>query len=251
MQMQVTHGAGLAKVVTNCGSCPRFGNCLARQLEPQQADAISALEVHPHLTQRGEHLFRAGDRFTDLYVVKAGCVKTYSVSPSGEEQTLAFYLPGDVIGLDGIATQRHTASASAINVGAVCRFSVEEIGALAKKDLNASSAMVNWCGTELSRMQKFTQSIANRCATSRFAGFLLELSESFKARGFSATHFQLPMSRTEIGRYLAIAPETVSRTILKLKKDGVVAIRHQDVDIVNLQALRGLGDRLSSSSAAA
>jgi CRP/FNR family transcriptional regulator, anaerobic regulatory protein len=119
---------------------------------------------------------------------------------------------------------QHNANAVAVDIGAVCEIPAAKLHVLAGHNAEVATTMFKWCATELGRMQRFAQSIATRSATARMAGFLLDISDYYGARGFSPVRFTLPMARTDIGRHLGLAAETVSRTINRLRADAIADV---------------------------
>lgn len=224
----------------NCGDCEVFARCLGRTGSAQSIEALGTIEASATLVHRNDHVYRAGDAFRGLHVVKAGCVKAYVNSESGEEQVLGFYMPGEIIGFDGLAQGWHLSSAVAVGTGSICELPQARLQRLAADHGEVHDTLMNWCSLELVRMQHLVQSMATRSADARLAGFLVDLSDYHARHGYSATQFTLPMLRTDIGRHLGLAVETISRVINRFRRDGLVTIERQQVHIHDLDGLRGL-----------
>lgn len=229
--------------VSVCGDCPAFARCVGHALPVHATAAVAELAATARLVQRNEHVYRAGESMRALYVVKAGCIKTYIDTEAGDERVLGFYLPGDIIGFDGIAQGVHPNSAEAVDTGAVCELplGLVEKAAVAYPALHA--ALMQWCGAELARTQRFVQTVATRSADARMANFLLDLSDYFATRGYSPVRFTLPMLRSDIGRHLGLAAETVSRVVHRLRSADIVDIRRQQVEILDVHALATMASR--------
>lgn len=225
-----------------CGQCTAYPRCIGGHLSERARHALGDIHATARIVRRDDHMYRAGDAFESLYVVKAGCIKTYVHNEAGDEQIMGFYLPGEIIGFDGMARNRHAANAVAVDTGAVCELPRARLDRLASDTPEVNSAMMQWCGAELARMQRLAQSMATRSAAGRMAAFLMDLSDYFGAHGFSAARFTLPMLRGDIGRHLGLAVETVSRVVNRLRRDGVVDIQRQSVVILDPAALQALAD---------
>jgi CRP/FNR family transcriptional regulator len=236
----------LSRVTTphqnTCGSCGAFERCIGRDTPNDARSAVANVSAHTKIVRKGDHIYRASDDFTSLYVVKAGCIKTYVHNESGDEQVMGFYLPGEIIGFDGMANDQHFANAMAIGTGAVCEVSRSRLYDIATREPVIHSAMLQWCGAELSRTQRLAQSMASRSAAARLGSFLADLADYFERQGYSGARFTLPMLRTDIGRHLGLAVETVSRVIHRLRSDGIVDINRQDVHIIDRARLTSLTD---------
>jgi CRP/FNR family transcriptional regulator len=186
--------------------------------------------------RRGEQLFGVGERCPSLYIVHHGFLKTSLLRADGREQITGFYMPGDVLGLDGLAGGRHTVDALALEESSVEPASLEAP--------EARSALRGWLNTELSRQivrqQEALMVLGSMKAPQRLAAFLIDLSRRFAARGGSPTEFDLCMTRHEIASYLGLELDTVSRVFSRFARDRLLAVERKHVRIEDPVRLEGV-----------
>ena len=197
------------------------------------------------INRKTEHVFREGEEADCFYVVRSGSVKSYLVTEDGEEQVLGFYLPGDVFGMDVTETQHRMSSAITLETTSVCRFP--------HAFLSTRSQGVNLLKITAEQMQRdhnLVLMLARKDADGRIAGFLDDLACRYWSRGYSATAFLLTMSRQDIGCYLGLAVETVSRTLTRFQDCGVLKVNRREVEILDHASLRKMaGTRVNSVAA--
>jgi CRP/FNR family transcriptional regulator len=195
---------------------------------PDDVERLDEIVKRTRPLHRGDFLFRDGDRFRSLYVVKTGSVKTFAPSPEGGEQVLGFHLPGEVIGLDAIDKDIHACSAKVLETSAICElpFTQHQMYRLLSKEIGHDTDMLLLLG--------------KKNAEERLAAFLLSLSKRLHKRGLSATDFYLSMSRHEIGNYLGLAVETVSRLFTRFQDDGLMHVDRKHIQLLDLSALESL-----------
>jgi CRP/FNR family transcriptional regulator len=186
---------------------------------------------------RGDHLFRNGDRFRSLFVVKTGSVKTFTPSEDGGEQVLGFHLPGEIIGLDAIEREEHTCSAKVLETSAICEIPFARLEELSSSLPSLQHQMYRLLSKEISQDTEMLMLLGKKNAEERLATFLLSLSGRFKKRGLSATDFYLSMSRHEIGNYLGLAVETVSRLFTRFQEEGLLEVERKHVQLLNLSRI--------------
>lgn len=192
--------------------------------------------------QRGETLFHEGDACRSLYGVRAGTFKTTVATPDSGEQVTGFQLAGDLLGLDGLAQDRHASSAVALEDSEVVVLA--HGGPPREETRQLQAALPRLLARELVRKQKLAVLLSRMTAEQRVASFLLNLSHRLHARGYSATEFVLRMSRGEIASYLGIKLETVSRTLAQMQRDGLLRVDGRTVALPSRGALLHLFDEL-------
>ncbi len=201
--------------------------------------------------QRGKLLFRQGELFKGLFVVRSGSVKTSTNATDGVEQVVRFHMPGEVLGLDGLCGDVYHATATALEMASFCRISSEELDQLLTRNPEAARELLGLAGRELVAEQGRLALVGQRAADARLAAFLLGLSREYARRGYSSTEFNLSMSRQDIANYLALAVETVSRLFTQFCQAGLLDVERRRVrilDIDGLRALLGGGQRQSVAS---
>jgi CRP/FNR family transcriptional regulator len=178
-----------------------------------------------------------GDLFGSLYVIRSGSVKTYLTSEDGEEQILGFHQPGDVIGFDAIAEGRHPCSAAALETSSVCILSFSDLTRLCHESPPAFHRFVETMSRETLRLVD-SLLLGRRTAEQRVAAFLLTHAERQGERGYSPRAITLAMSRTDIGKYLGLTVETVSRILTRLQEVGLLTKERNQIRVHDLEALR-------------
>ncbi|MCB1792097.1 MAG: fumarate/nitrate reduction transcriptional regulator Fnr [Gammaproteobacteria bacterium] len=230
----------LDKIKVACRDCSLSTLCLPMGLRPDDVDRLDAIVKRNRPLQRGDHLFRAGEAFRNLYVVKTGAVKTFTQTNEGDEQVVGFHLPGEVLGLDAIQDGQHGCSARALETTAICELPFDRLEDLSSNIPSLQHQMFRLLSKEISHEAEMMALLGRSTAEERVASFLISLSERFKRRGFSATDFFLSMSRQEIGSYLDLALETVSRLFTRFQDEGILKVERKHVQILDLERLNGM-----------
>jgi CRP/FNR family transcriptional regulator len=187
---------------------------------------------------RGETLFRNGEKFNALFAIRTGFFKTCISSEDGRDQVTGFQMAGEIIGLDGIVSDQHTCDAVALEDAEVCVMTFDRIEELSR-EINALQRHVHKImSREIVREHGVMLLLGSMRAEERLAAFLLNLVQRLHARGFSQSELVLRMTREEIGSYLGLKLETVSRTFSKFVEDGIVEVKQRHVRILNTEALK-------------
>lgn len=189
---------------------------------------------------RGDFLFREGDKFRSLYVVKTGSVKTFAPSQEGGEQVLGFHLPGEIIGLDAIDKDVHACSARVLETSAICEIPFVRLEELTANIPSLQHQMYRLLSKEIGQDTDMLLLLGKKNAEERLAAFLLSLSQRLHKRGLSPSDFYLSMSRHEIGNYLGLAVETVSRLFTRFQEDGLMQVDRKHIQLLDLPALEAL-----------
>jgi len=230
-------GSNPSRSQVACSRCALGELCLPRGLSPEEVQRFEQIVHRSRPIQPAEHLFRAGDEFRSIASVRTGCFKSYVVDHEGQEQVLGFHLPGEIIGLDAIHSQRHTANVVALDTSAVCGLTFESMSSMARQMPELQAELFRLMSQRISELEV---SAGDLSADERIARFLLSLSGRFARRGYSETEFMLAMSRRDIASYLRLATETVSRVFARFQKSGVLRVDRKEVRIRNMPALREL-----------
>ncbi len=189
---------------------------------------------------KGDRLFRSGDKFNALFAIRTGFFKTCISSEDGRDQVTGFQMAGEIMGLDGIVSDHHTCDAIALEDAEVCVMPFEHIEELSR-EINALQHHVHKImSREIVREHGVMLLLGSMRAEERLAAFLLNLVQRLHARGFSQSELVLRMTREEIGSYLGLKLETVSRTFSKFAEDGLVEVKQRHVRILNPDALKTL-----------
>jgi CRP/FNR family transcriptional regulator len=217
----------------HCSTCNLRDVCLPMGLGPAETLKLGDLVYSRRRVKRGETLLRAGADFESIYAVRSGCFKSSVVLEDGRDQVTGFHMAGEVVGLDGIGTGQYTADLVALEDSEVCALPYDQV-----QDAGLQRQLHKVMSRELVRDQGVMMLLGTMQAEERLAAFLLNLSQRFVARGFSATEFHLRMTRAEIGSYLGLSLETVSRLFSRFHDDGVIEVQQKHVRILDVAALR-------------
>lgn len=227
-----------AEEMSFCGSCAFSEACLSSGYGKSDLAALHCLVEHVHTHDAGAHVFRRGEPFRALYAVRRGAVKTSLFSRDGREQVLGFYLPGEIIGLNGIYPDCYPCDALTLEKTEFCRFSFPAMSSLASVLPVVQRHLFRLLSKELGMASLLA---GEHTADERVAAFLVDLSERYARRGVPFERFRLPMSRSDIASYLRLAPETVSRVLSRFRRQGWVAIEGRGVQLQHMDALRDAG----------
>jgi len=220
--------------LTFCSTCAFSKVCLPHGFDKAQLRDLHVLVEHIGPFHAGEHIFREGDPFNAIAAVRSGSVKTYVVDSVGREQVQGFFLPGELIGLNAISHEAYPCDAVALETVLLCRFSFPMLAALATQISGVQAALFRLLSEDINKAALLA---GNFSAAERMAAFLLTLAKRHQARGYSAHRFQLTMARTDIGNYLRLTPETVSRVLRRFQDQGLVRIERRDVTLLDRDRL--------------
>jgi CRP/FNR family transcriptional regulator len=196
--------------------------------------------IHSQLFSSNDHVFRLGDPLENLYVVKSGSVKTFITNQIGEEQILNFYGPGDILGLDGLPYKQHASAAQSLETSSICAMPIHKL------EEAFTQLIPHWLvDFALNKIKEDSQNIyllGKKNANTRIAAFLLKVAKNNKVIGCSDSEFYLSMSRDDIGNYLGLASETVSRTLTQMRKEGCVNLDRRHVTIIDSKHLHTIAE---------
>ena len=221
-----------------CSSCSLRELCMPVGLAPGELQRIDDLVATRRKIKRRETLFRNGEAFTSLYAIRTGVFKTRVTSEDGRDQVTGFQMAGEIIGLDGIVNDQHTCDAVALEDSEVCVMPFERIEELSREVTALQRHVHQIMSREIVREHGVMLLLGSMRAEERLAAFLLNLVQRLHARGFSRSELVLRMTREEIGSYLGLKLETVSRTLSKFAADGMVEVEQRNVRILDPEALR-------------
>ncbi len=200
-------------------------------------DWIDDLTYCRRRLKRGESVYRAGDKFTSIYKVRSGFFKMEKVLDVGREQVTGFCITGEIMGLEGIGTEVHTSNAVALEDSEVCVIPYSWLENLDCDQRILQRHLLKTMSDAIARDISIILILGTLCAIERTSMFLLDVSQRYAAQGYSASEFNLRMSREEIGSYLGMTLETVSRTLSRLHKAGVISVQYKNIRIIDLAAL--------------
>jgi CRP/FNR family transcriptional regulator, anaerobic regulatory protein len=220
-----------------CTSCAFSSACTSEGYDKSALRDLHVLVEHVGPYDTGKHIFRVGDPFGAIAAVRAGSVKTYLIDEQGREQVLGFYLPGEIIGLNALHSSAYTCSAVALEPVLLCRFSFPKIALLASRMPGLQQRLFALLSEDIGKATLLSGAFT---ADERMAALLVSLSRRYAARGLSPTRLRLSMTRTDIGNYLRLAPETVSRVLRRFATEGTVLAEGREVSVLNAATLEQL-----------
>jgi CRP/FNR family transcriptional regulator, anaerobic regulatory protein len=236
-QLQSACMPAARKFQVTCAGCNLREMCLPEGLSPVEMERMENLVYARRKVKRGESLFRAGDKFSSVYAIRVGFFKTAVLHGDGREQVTGFQMPGELLGLDGIGMGAYSSNAVALEDCEVCVLPfalIEEIG----REIPALQRHLHSVlSREIVRDHGVMMLLGSMRAEERLAVFLLNLSKRFIRRGWSASDFHLRMTRDELGSYLGLKLETVSRLFSRFQIDGLLEVNQKHVRIADVAGL--------------
>ena len=236
-KVQSTHIV-LAELKTVCANCNVREICQPTGLTPQELDQLDALVDVRRKVQRGDALYRAGEPFTALYAVRSGFFKSRITYEDGRDQVIGFSMAGEILGMDGIGQDTHNCDAVALEDSEICSIPYRQLEELSREISSLQRHFHKIMSREIVRESGVMMLLGVMRAEERIAAFLLNLSQRLSARGYSPIEFHLRMTREEIGSYLGLKLETVSRAFSKFHKEDLIEVDQKFVRIKSIEGLK-------------
>ncbi len=230
----------LREIKVQCLTCSVRELCLPVGVGPEGLHQINSLVAERKHLRKGEALYRAGDPFTALHAIRVGSCKTTVLGEQGHEQIAGYHLIGDIVGMDGLGTERYRGQAVALEDTEVCVLPFDRLEELARHVVPLQHNLHKVLSTEIAREREVMLMLGSMRAEERVAVFLLNLSRRYKQRGYSTTEFVLRLSREEIGSYLGLKLETVSRQFTRFQAAGLILVQGREVRLLDLPGLRSM-----------
>jgi CRP/FNR family transcriptional regulator, anaerobic regulatory protein len=228
----------IAQRRTVCTTCNLRELCLpCCGLTRSEKDVADRLVFNRSRVRRGESLYRTGDRFTSLFAVRNGFFKSLALLENGRDQVTGFSMTGELLGIDGIGPERHTCNTIALEDSDVCAIPFARLQELVHEIPSLQRHLYKMMSREIAREHGVMLQLGSMNAEERLAMFLLDLSQRFTARGYSPSEFNLRMTRGEIGSYLGLKLETVSRTFSKFQEEGLIGVKYKFIRILDSAGL--------------
>lgn len=228
----------LEKIKVSCTSCSLSELCLPRGMGKSALAKLEKIVKRASPLQKGEYLFRGGDPFNGIYAVRSGLLKVYANSDSGDEQIIGFYLPGEILGLDAIENEMHTCFAVTLETSSYCMIPFADLSDICKEIPELQIQVFKIMSRELTNENRMLLTLGKKNAEEKVATFILTISSRYALLGYSPNDFKLTMSRQEIGNYLGVTFETVSRIISRFQRDGIIEINKKFVHVRDMDALK-------------
>ena len=230
-----THGLDVS-----CSDCSLNPICLPLAVSGNDLNQLDNIIRRGQPLKKGAHLFNAGESFRSVYAVRSGSLKTYSTTEDGEEQITGFYLAGEILGMDGINTNHHNNFAKTLEASSVCEIPFDQLETLSIQIPSLQRHFFQLMSKEIQTDQQLMVLLSKKPADARIASFLLNLGARHENRGLSGQRFRLTMSRNDIGNYLGLAVETVSRTFTRFQQLSYIKADGKEIEILSSDQLCGL-----------
>ncbi|MBW8191516.1 FNR family transcription factor [Neiella marina] len=221
----------------HCQNCSISQLCIPYSLNSNELDQLDDIIERKKPIHKGDELFKAGDHLRSLYAIRSGSVKSYTITENGEEQITGFHLAGDLVGFDAISKEHHPSFAEALETSMVCEIPYETLDELCGKMPKLRQQILRLMSTEIGADQNMLLLLSKKSAEERLASFIYELSRRFGERGFSSREFRLTMTRGDIGNYLGLTVETISRLLGRFQKAGMIAVQGKYITVLDIQTL--------------
>jgi len=231
-------GQPAAQARTDCSSCCLRHICLPCELPSDDVTRFGEIASAKRRVLRGAPLFHAGNSFESLYAVRSGAFKTVGVSRNGDEKVTGFYLAGEMLGLDAISTGRQPYTAIALEDSEVCAIPFAALEKMSRAVPTLQHSLFRVLSSDISRDQGLMLMLGSMSADQRLAAFLLSLSRRYERLGYASSRFTLRMTREEIGNYLGLTLETVSRLFSRFQRDGLLGVHQREIELRNAARLR-------------
>ncbi len=220
-----------------CQDCSISQLCIPVSLNAEEMGKLDDIIERKKPLHKGDYLFEAGQPLRSIYAVRSGSFKSYTLTESGEEQITGFHLAGDIVGFDGISTMSHKSYAQAMETAMVCEIPFTTLDDLSGKLPKLRHQVLRMMSNEINYDQEMLLMLNKKTAEERLAAFLANLSTRFGERGFSKKEFRLTMTRGEIGNYLGLTVETISRLLSRFQKAEIIKVEGKFITILDADEL--------------
>ena len=224
----------------SCAACSMHQLCLPMGLGESEINRLDEIIGRRRKIPKDGLLYRIDDTFTNLYAIRLGHFKTFQLTPNGEQQITGFQMAGELLGMDAISTDQHHCDAVALEDSEVCEIPFARLEELFGSIPTLLHHFHRMMSQEITREQNVMLLLGNMRAEQRFAAFLVNLSSRYAARGYSSTNFQLRMSREEIGNYLGLTIESISRLLSRFKKQSLLCVSNREIEILEPVSLKAI-----------
>lgn len=224
----------------HCSTCMMGNVCLPAGMSSHEIEQLDKLVQERVRLQKGQLLYQQGDELDALYGLRLGSIKTQLEEATGQMQVTGFFLPGEVVGLDGMPEGKHASNAVAMEDSEVCVVRLNNIDEISRYVPSLQQQIRRIMSKEIARSHQVLLALGSMRSEARLAAFLLNMSDRLATLGYSSTDFIMRMSREEIGSYLGLTLETVSRLFSRFAREGLIRISQREVRILDIAALKEL-----------
>lgn len=233
-----------------CSDCSLRDLCLPLGLNADDMRALEATVKSHRKLSKGEFLYRVGDPFRSLFAIRTGSTKTCEIASDGSVQITGFHLPGELLGIDAINSEKHPCDVIALETTEVCELPFGKLETLARELPGLQHQLFRLMSRELVDEEVQLLMLGRMKAEERLAAFLLSFSKRYQLLGHSPTDLHLPMSRQDLGDYLGLALETVSRLFSRFQEEKLITVQGRNVKLLNVVRLKGVTEQAASGQTA-
>lgn len=226
----------------HCGDCRMNALCLPIALQPDEIERLDRIVERGRPLHKGDYIYHAGEPFRSIYAVRSGAIKGFTVNNDGVEQVTGFYLPGEIFGMDGIGHPNHINAAIALETTAVCEIPFSRMEELSTQIPSLQRHFFSLMSREITNDQQLITMLSKNSAEERIATLLTSISARNARRKLSGTRFRLPMSRADIGNYLGLTVETVSRVFSRFQKLELLDVDKKEIEITDFDRLKSMAN---------
>ncbi|RHW77000.1 fumarate/nitrate reduction transcriptional regulator Fnr [Colwellia sp. RSH04] len=220
-----------------CQNCSISELCLPFSLNEQELHSLDEIIDRKRPIHKGDKIFHDGQELNALFAIRSGTFKTFTVNEQGEEQITGFHLAGDLLGFDAIAESAHPSFAQALETSMVCEIPYNNLDTLSNSMPKLKKQVLRLMSNEIKTDQEMLTLLNRKNAEQRVATFLVSLSDRYHSRGLSATEYRLTMTRSDIGNYIGLTVETISRLLNRFHKNGLIKVDGKLITILDLDDL--------------
>jgi len=224
----------------DCLHCSLNSLCLPLSLNISDTTALDEIIKRTRPVGKNHRIYATGDQFRSIYAVRTGAVMVYSIADDGDEHVVGFYYPGEIFGLNAIGPGQHLNCAKALETSAICELPFDRLEKLARELPDLQARIYRLLSNKIAGDQQLQMLLSKKNVEERLGTFILNLSNRYRQRKLSPDSFSLPMSRRDIGNYLGIAVETISRIFSKLQRENILIVDKREVRILDQDRLCGI-----------
>jgi CRP/FNR family transcriptional regulator len=222
----------------HCQSCSFSHLCLPVSLNKNELDQLDEIIERKRPLHKNDKLVTAGEKFHSLYAVRSGSFKSYISDTDGVEQIIGFHFPGDIIGFDALKDETHHSYSQALETAMVCELPYDTLETVSNTYPKLRQQIMRFMSSEIKHDHDLMMLLSKRSAEERLLHFINHLSERFDERGYSAKQFNLSMTRNEIGNYLGLTVETISRLLTRFQKENLIAVDGKLITILDFEGIK-------------
>jgi CRP/FNR family transcriptional regulator len=236
----------LATLKAACSGCSLRDLCVPLGLGAEDMRTLEGTMKSSRKLMKGEYLYRVGDAFKSLFAIRTGSTKTCEIAVDGNIQITGFHLPGELLGIDAISSEQHPCDVIALETSDICELPFNKLEILAQELPGLQHQLFRLMSRELADEERQLLMLGRMKAEERLAAFLLGFSKRLQLLGHSPTVLRLPMSRQDLGDYLGLALETVSRIFSRFQEDKLISVQGRNVNLIDNERLKGIAGQIVS-----